>query len=364
MQPTPAQVFIFQNLKKLTSFADTTDLCIYEPKKKLYITKSILPEDLGYYQIISGIRHPNLANIDFIMPCGGGYRVVREFISGDCLSDIIEGGTTYPEEKAARMIYELCCGLSALHECNIVHRDINPNNIIITTDGHVKIIDYGIARLYKKNQSKDTVNVGTPGYAAPEQYGFSQSDNRTDIYSIGVLMNVLICSRIPVEQTVGGTAGRIIRKCIQIDAQQRYPNVIALMRDIERKMGIIRSEESNYPSDRLADKIMRNIPGIRTGKIYFMLPALIWYALVVLIIISSFVRLKPAPMNYIAWFFTIVLVFIFPTFCFHNVLDIWDRFPFSKGSSRKSQRGLFFLIGGISICIGLLFMAYLGTTIK
>lgn len=360
MQLTPSQIFIFQNLKILTRFSDTVDLCIYEPKKKLYITKSILPEDLSYYEIIAGIDHPNLAKIDFIIPNGNEIRVVREYISGDCLSDIIGGGKTYPEREAAQIVYEICCGLSALHDKKIVHRDINPNNIIITTDGRVRIIDYGIARLYKKNQSKDTINVGTPGYAAPEQYGFSQSDSRADIYAIGVMLNVLICGKYPGEQTAGGNAGKIIRKCIQMDARNRYSNILELMRDIEKNIAVRTKPEEDILSDSVIDRIMRNIPGIRTGKLYFIIPSLIWYALVIFIIVRTYTILKPGFVNYAANALMLFCTFIFPTLCFHNVFDIWNRLPLLRGTSKKGQRAFFYAVGVLSVIVGLLFMGYVG----
>ena len=110
----------------------------------------------------------------------------------------------------------LIAGLGALHRCSLVHRDINANNILITTDGNVKIIDYGIVRLFDKSKSTDTVILGTPGYAAPEQFGFTQSDSRTDIYALGVLMNVMMTGRLPSEDTARGGISRIIEKCVMI----------------------------------------------------------------------------------------------------------------------------------------------------
>ena len=364
MQLTPAQIFIFQTLKILTSFSESVDLCIYEPKKKLYITKSILPEDMSYYEIISGIDHPNLAKIDFIIPNGNEMRVVREYISGDCLNDIIEGGKTYSESDAAQIVYDICSGLSALHRKNIVHRDINPNNIIITTDGYVKIIDYGIARLYKKNQIKDTINVGTPGYASPEQYGFSQSDNRSDIYSIGVLLNVLICGKHPSEQIAGGSAGKIIRKCIQIDARNRYSDICELMRDIDNNISFRKNRTERSEPASIVDRIIANIPGIRTGKIYFIIPAMIWYAILLFIIVKTYISIKPGLINYISNTFMLIFTFIFPTFCFHNVIDIWNLLPVFKETSQKGKRAFFYATGVLSVFIGIIFMGIVGNQLN
>lgn len=86
-----------------------------------------------------------------------------------------------------------------MHKYSITHRDITPSNIIIGFDGVVKIIDFGISRLHKENAKHDTQVLGTEGYAAPEQFGFKQSDCKTDIYALGVLLNYMLTGHIPSE---------------------------------------------------------------------------------------------------------------------------------------------------------------------
>lgn len=352
MELTPGQAYLFENLKIVSKLTDTVDLCLYRPKCKVYITKAVDPEDVKYYDIISGIDHPNLAKIEFVAYTGTEYRAVREYVSGECLSDILDSGRTFDGIKTAQIAYEIASGLNALHTNSIVHRDINPNNIIITTDGTAKIIDYGIARSYKEFKSKDTVIVGTPGYAAPEQFGFTQSDGRTDIYALGVLINVMLCGKTPQEELAKGSLKKVIRKCIEIDSAKRYTNMTELMRELHRITGAGKIVRENEISDTLLDKIMYSIPGIRSGKIYIIIPALIGYALEIYSVVNSYATCEPTLSNYILCTMFAFLAFIMPLFCFHNFLDVWNRLPFTRGASRGAQRAFFYTVGVLSIMVG------------
>lgn len=354
---TPGQQFLYENLKVVSSLTDTVDLCLYQPKCRLYIVKQIPAEDAGYYEMIAGIDHPNLAKVHFVVQDGQKYCAVREFIAGDCLTDLLDGGKTFDERRAVQIAYELCSGLSALHEKYIVHRDVNPNNIIISGDGVAKLIDYGIARSYKEYKSKDTVIMGTKGYAAPEQFGFTQSDARTDVYAIGVLLNVMICGKYPVDEIASGPCGRIIRKCIEIDSRRRYTDMKELMRDLQLKAGAKdRKIETNY-SDGLADKIIAGIPGIRTGKWYIIVPAVVGYVLELYVMIVSYGLCQQDIPHYIINTIWLLFMFVIPLFCFHNFLNVWNRMPFSRTSTRKSQKILYYILGALSVLIGLLLIA-------
>ena len=109
-----------------------------------------------------------------------------------------------------------------------VHRDIKPENVILRGADTV-LIDFDAARLHKPQAEADTQVLGTTGFAAPEQYGLGQSDTRTDIYSLGVLMNVMLTGEHPSRKLAEGRMGRVIQRCTQVNPAKRYKNVLRLM---------------------------------------------------------------------------------------------------------------------------------------
>ena len=114
--------------------------------------------------------------------------VIEEFVQGDTLDFLLKEALFSPQETK-QTIKQLCQGLWVLHSMAAVHRDIKPENVILRGSDAV-LIDFDAARLHKPEAEADTHILGTTGFAAPEQYGLGQSDTRTDIYSLGVLMNV------------------------------------------------------------------------------------------------------------------------------------------------------------------------------
>ena len=128
-------------------------------------------------------------------------------------------------DGGVRKIILACCNaLSVLHENGFVHRDIKPENILVTPDGRVVLLDFNAARKIRPG-ARDTQVLGTVGYAPPEQYGIAASDERADIYALGVLMNILLTGRHPSDRLAKGKAGRIIRKCTQINPADRFQSV-------------------------------------------------------------------------------------------------------------------------------------------
>lgn len=153
--------------------------------------------------------------------------VIEEYISGMTVGDVLESGC-YSEEGTRVVIRALCDALMVLHSMNIVHRDIKPENIIISDSGEVYLIDYNSSREYKNDALKDTHILGTHGFAAPEQYGIGQTDFRTDIYAVGVLMNVMLTGEHPTQKMYEGKLSKVINKCIQSNPDRRYKDVVEL----------------------------------------------------------------------------------------------------------------------------------------
>ena len=183
------------------------------------------------YNILQNVRFKNLPIVYEVKEKDGNVLVLEEFISGTTIADILLNGL-YSEKGVKSVVKSVCDALSVLHSYGIVHRDVKPENIMITDDGTVKLIDFDASRLYKNGQSKDTIIIGTAGYAAPEQLGFAQSDERTDIFALGVLMNVMLTGEHPTNNLYKGKMKKIIEKCIQLDPQNRYKNVDELKKSL------------------------------------------------------------------------------------------------------------------------------------
>ena len=156
--------------------------------------------------------------------------VIEEVIEGDTLDFLLEGALFTPQETK-QIVKQLCQGLWVLHSMAAVHRDIKPENVILR--GHdAVLIDFDAARLHKPKAEADTQVLGTTGFAAPEQYGLSQSDARTDIYSLGVLMNVMLTGQHPSKRLAEGRMGRIIEHCTRVNPAKRYRDVLRLMEEL------------------------------------------------------------------------------------------------------------------------------------
>ena len=156
--------------------------------------------------------------------------IVEEYIGGQSMQEYLENGGCLSEAEAQKFLLDFCYGLSHLHKLGIVHRDIKPSNIIRQSSGGFKLIDFDVARLRNtKVEDKDTVLLGTRGYAPPEQYGYSQTDRRSDIYSLGVTMEELL------GEDYKGYLRPVIRKCRALDPAMRYQSAEDIIRAINRR---------------------------------------------------------------------------------------------------------------------------------
>ena len=180
------------------------------------------------YKKLLGVASPHLPQIYEAASSGGLSAVLEEYVCGDTLAFLLEEGPL-PADAARAVARQLCAALWILHSRGVVHRDIKPENVIVRGSEAV-LIDLGAARIYKCGGSGDTQVLGTTGYAAPEQYGLAQSDARADIYSLGVLLNVMLTGRHPSCETAGGHLGRVIQKCTMTSPAKRYADVLHLMR--------------------------------------------------------------------------------------------------------------------------------------
>ena len=179
------------------------------------------------YRQLMGYVCGNLPQIYETAEQDGEVLVLEEFIEGDTLGFLLEEALFSPRETR-EVVLQLCRALWVLHSMAAVHRDIKPENVILRGNDAV-LIDFDAARLHKPQAEADTQILGTTGFAAPEQYGLGQSDTRTDIYSLGVLMNVLLTGQHPSKRLAEGRLGRVIQRCTQVNPAKRYKDVMYLM---------------------------------------------------------------------------------------------------------------------------------------
>ncbi|HAQ28859.1 MAG TPA: hypothetical protein DCQ76_03790 [Ruminococcaceae bacterium] len=178
---------------------------------------------------LRGQHHKNTATVYEVCSNDNDVTLLEEYIHGVSLGSIVKkSGGTLENELAVKYALDICMGLVFMHSLGIIHRDIKPSNIIINEQGEAVIIDFGIARLIDDNKYSDTKNLGTAGYAAPEQFGIYQSGPVTDIYAVGVLLNELILGVHPTIDTPNGKLGKIINKCIMAQMSKRYQHVSEL----------------------------------------------------------------------------------------------------------------------------------------
>ena len=179
------------------------------------------------YRRLLGFSCPHLPLIYEAVEQEGENLVIEEFVQGDTL-DFLLADTLFTSQETRKIVKQLCQGLWVLHSMAAVHRDIKPENVILRGSDAV-LIDFDAARLHKPQAEADTQILGTTGFAAPEQYGLGQSDTRTDIYSLGVLMNVMLTGQHPSKKLAEGRLGRVIQRCTQVNPAKRYKNVLHLM---------------------------------------------------------------------------------------------------------------------------------------
>ena len=179
------------------------------------------------YRKLVGISCPNLPQIMETAERDGMVAVLEEYIQGDSLAYLLEGALFSPAE-ARKITMQLCNALWVLHQLGAVHRDIKPENVIIRGSEAI-LIDFDASRIFKSDTNQDTQILGTTGYAAPEQYGIAQTDERADIYSLGVLLNIMLTGKHPSKELASGRLGRIVQKCTMVNPEKRYKSVLYLM---------------------------------------------------------------------------------------------------------------------------------------
>ena len=212
------------------TIVDKDDYAIYHLRHKQLKKDLILRyynKKISAYDELLKITCKNLPEIYDVIYLNDGTIVFEEYINGITVADVM-ANEKYRYRGVKKVITSVCYALNVLHERNLVHRDVKPENILIDNTGRVVLIDFNASKKMS-SAKKDTVIMGTVGYISPEQLGIAQSDERTDIYALGILLNVMLTGKHPSVELAKGKAGRIVRKCTNVNPDERFQNVIKLI---------------------------------------------------------------------------------------------------------------------------------------
>ena len=315
---------------------------------KVYVKKELKHYDISIFEAIRNGHFPGVPVIKELIESGDRLIVIEDYISGHSVEEILES-RLFSANETIRVVSAICDILDPFHSNTpqIVHRDIKASNVIIDNEGKVYLIDFDASKLVIQGRNRDTDLIGTEEYAAPEQYGFGQSDQRTDIYALGILMNKMLTGKFPQEAMYNGDLSRLIRRATAIDPENRYQNVqrlkMALRNCYSDKAASVEVEyftHDQYCSEGTLKRILshlpypiRELPGFRSGKPLFFFAACVWYALLISL---GFFAVAKNPEYSAAQnrFYDIAtfLLFIVPTLYLGNYLGIRDRLPWAKSS--------------------------------
>lgn len=242
------------------------------------VLKSEFSENKGFVskfrveaQAAAGLAHPNIVNVYDVGEDNGLHYIVMELVEGITLKEYIEKKARLSVKEAISIAIQVSMGIEAAHNNHIIHRDIKPQNIIISREGKVKVTDFGIARAATSNTITSNV-MGSVHYTSPEQARGGYSDEKSDIYSLGITMFEMLTGRVPFngETTVSvaikhiqdempsprdfvpeipASVEQIIFKCTQKSPDRRYDNVSQVIADL--KESLINPEASFVQMNRV-----------------------------------------------------------------------------------------------------------------
>ncbi|MCR4946701.1 MAG: serine/threonine protein kinase [Lachnospiraceae bacterium] len=201
------------------------------PDKREYIVKKLNTYNIDVYRCLMDHPVENMPVIYDLSEENGVLTVTEEYIDGVTLKELMDKKGTFHEGTVKKILYDLCTILSDLHELakpKIIHRDIKPSNIMITRDRVVKLLDINASKFVNVTKSSDTVKMGTPGFAAPEQYGFGVSTVQTDIYALGVLGNYMLTGEVSGRHYISCSLSPVIRRCLMLDPKERFSSAAAM----------------------------------------------------------------------------------------------------------------------------------------
>ena len=333
---------LYEKVADLGNGTEMQTALLRNEKGEFLVFKEIPRESEEVFLKLKESPHPNLI-------CVYGLKAVDEEKSGvfmeyfpsDTLEDRIRTHI-FSLKETKKIMLQICDAVYHFHKLGIIHKDLKPFNILINREGTVKITDFGIARTYKKGKIFDTRILGTAGYAAPEQYGFIQTDEKTDIYALGVLMNRMLTGKLPGEELYNGDArvGDIIRRCLFMTPGER-----CTIGEIEEALGG-RKIHDVPPAKRL----LRKVPGFRTGNKVHMTLALVEYIYMSLIYVFT-IPLRQS----IGQIFTGTVSFLLVTLGVGWLIGTWKQAAYRLHMEKGAGRVVLMILYGAAVFFLLVF---------
>lgn len=391
------------------------ELTVLDEKKNIVLVQDIRNSELcvkktldiysrDVYEQLASVRIEGVPAVKECVADEGKLIVVEEYVQGRSLKQVLDEHGLLNAEQAYEIAVQLADVLVRLHQLEpaIVHRDIKPSNIIIEKNGHVNLIDFNAARHVNADKNEDTRMLGTVYFAAPEQFGFGQSDERTDIYGLGATINYIMTGDKPGAGIAECRFSDILKKCLMVDAKDRYQsaeelrgvldmlnysivqdnrkkaetafgkdNTISVVRTYRNIRDIIvkmyrKYQKRNYDIDTLWRRYL--LPGFRRLNVVYCLIALVWYAVIVWMTITFAVTDSktgiPVTGGELTMYKIAVFVLLFGmTMWFGNYLNIRRKLPGMKKINVLSTIltfGYAFTISFIFLAFFAIFMAIIG----
>ena len=358
------------------------ELTVLDEKKNIVLVQDIRNSELcvkktldiyshDVYEQLASVRIEGVPAVKECVADDGKLIVVEEYVQGRSLKQVLDEQGLLNEEQAYDIAVQLADILVRLHQLEpaIVHRDIKPSNIIIEKNGHVNLIDFNAARHVNADKNEDTRMLGTVYFAAPEQFGFGQSDERTDIYGLGATINYIMTGDKPGAGIAECRFSDILKKCLMVDAKDRYQSAAELRGVLDMLNYNAHTQDNGkdrtaFGGDNVAliVRVCENIkfvfvnwyrksqiskgdvnsswrkyllPGFRSLNIISCIAALIWYAVIVVLtfgltVSDSKTGTPEAGGKLIIYKIAAFIIMLVQTLWFGNYLDVRRKLPGMK----------------------------------
>ena len=394
------------NLEEESRLSFYRELTVLDEKKNIVLVQDIRNSELcvkktldiyshDVYEQLASIRIEGVPAVKECVADDGKLIVVEEYVQGRSLKQVLDEHGLLNAEQAYEIAVQLADVLVRLHQLEpaIVHRDIKPSNIIIEKNGHVNLIDFNAARHVNADKNEDTRMPGTVYFAAPEQFGFGQSDERTDIYGLGATINYIMTGDKPGAGIAECRFSDILKKCLMVDAKDRYQSAAELrgvldmlnysiVQDNRKKaetafgkdntVSVVRTyrnirdtivkmyrkyQKRNYDIDTSWRRYL--LPGFRRLNVVYCLIALVWYAVIVWLTISFAVTdsktgIPVTGRELTMYKIAVFVLFMGMTMWFGNYLNIRRKLPGMKKINVLST----ILTFGYAFTISFMFLAF------